>query len=595
MSGTQNLIDTLKDLIAEGTEDEIENFILNLDDEELLEVDNYRKTSVYNLPETISNEKQYSLVSITQMNRRRMEHEMLYAMTGYVFRAWEEYEPEYSDEILDSLKEKYCAQLGYTSNYDLVVDVENENEIPDLENEVVESKVEENEVEENNNEESKVEESKESETTESKVEENNNEENNLENNIGVVEEPEIVEEPEVIERQEYVDPNSLLDSLPKHPDTIRKERENEVQQLVDEELERMKENDRSAIKAYLDTHFNYNPDLHVKSLSHENDGYDSERPIVNKDKNKYKGHRVPPVDTLHRFRFYWDVNYDIYKTMTDDLTPFKRDLVDAIMIYKTFTGVCETEDDEKKLLEECVQWRNDHVDDFNVSDVLTVENGRWAYSMGNRDKISFYNKNTVMLEEIFKYVEQNQKLGEDLMRNKIRKQKKKEIKKFGPEPAALRKYKADYNQLKSLGVKEALTEEDRVKLVKLESILNKHHLPDIPKEYHHVYDRIYNLLNAENLPQDSKETLLDINDYLVQHKKLSDDHKSKLNKLEEQIEMLNAPDDSIVVPIWENTGKDMKRYKFYTKSESMEETAKRLKELERYEKTKKIKKLKNKK
>jgi hypothetical protein len=59
----------------------------------------------------------------------------------------------------------------------------------------------------------------------------------------------------------------------------------------------------------------------------------------------------------------------------------------------------------------------------------------------NRDRINFYNEKTAVIEEIFKQLEQDKKLGADLMRKRVKRKKNKNVAESGPDPEEFKQYK----------------------------------------------------------------------------------------------------------------------------------------------------------
>jgi hypothetical protein len=261
---------------------------------------------------------------------------------------------------------------------------------------------------------------------------------------------------------------------------------------------------RLIVRQFLDTLFQYNPDLHVRS-SYSDNPLDPERvkpahitskaanakktkTIVGKSgatmqvggaepaadepaadepgaepvdeglteeeekraNSKFVQH-VPPADTFHRWTYYTDVNYEEIRDAVNDLFCEKPDLEFAINPYEQFDG--DTADEKAKKF---VQKHKNEV----IADVLTLTNGKWNLTGSfkeNRDRINFYNEKTAVLEEIFKQNEGDKKLGADLMRKRVKRKKKKNVEEAGPDPTALANYKKDHpSAVKNLGAEDVL-------------------------------------------------------------------------------------------------------------------------------------------
>jgi len=163
----------------------------------------------------------------------------------------------------------------------------------------------------------------------------------------------------------------------------------------------------------------------------------------------------PPTDVYYHLDRYISNNYEQLREATAVLFNDKPDLEFAIHYY----GHYETKDaaDEFKRRNEA----------RFINPVFTIENGAWTL-LGpfkeNRDRIEFYNKNTEILRRIFEQMEADQKLGKDLMKKKVMRQKKKEYVDTGLDPKGLEEYKAAVGTIESLGAKPILTREEKEKL-----------------------------------------------------------------------------------------------------------------------------------
>jgi hypothetical protein len=141
---------------------------------------------------------------------------------------------------------------------------------------------------------------------------------------------------------------------------------------------------------------------------------------------------IPPADVFHRWAYYTDSNYEEVRTAVKDLYCEKPDLEFAINPYDQF--------DSQEDAEKYVQKHKNEV----IADVLTLTNGKWNLCGSfkkNRDRINFYNEKTAVIEEIFKQLEQDKKLGADLMRKRVKRKKNKNVTESGPDPEEFKQYK----------------------------------------------------------------------------------------------------------------------------------------------------------
>lgn len=173
--------------------------------------------------------------------------------------------------------------------------------------------------------------------------------------------------------------------------------------------------DKTDIKNFIDSIFEFNPDYHVKQDNKENKDF-----VFNKEFKK-KSINIPK-DTFYRYSNYLEINYDYMRSITDKIYPYKDDLDFCINVYDTFDT-----------LESAKEFTRKHEDEF-VHSVMTLENNNWTFLGSfkeNRERVEFYNKNTDLLEKIIKHTEEDQKLGKDLLKNRVTNEKRSNIRKHG--------------------------------------------------------------------------------------------------------------------------------------------------------------------
>jgi hypothetical protein len=256
------------------------------------------------------------------------------------------------------------------------------------------------------------------------------------------------------------------------PEILRKE--------IDSNKEWMKK--RVVVKEFLEEMFQYNPDAHVRS-SYQPQVKDTERKIVktpaaqlavselkNKDvkfneemlqfdrEEKVTGEEnsvdiktevektvygmIPPADLFHRFDHYRDVNYEVLHEATLNLYCEKPDLEKAINPYAWHDNV---EDADKFIAK--------HKNEV-ITTIYKAHSGKWNFFSPFkqvRDSTRYFNDKTVVLEEIMKQIEKDSKLGQDLMKKRIKVKKKKNIEECGPDDEAFTKWKEGNSTLKDMG------------------------------------------------------------------------------------------------------------------------------------------------
>ncbi len=145
----------------------------------------------------------------------------------------------------------------------------------------------------------------------------------------------------------------------------------------------------------------------------------------------------PPADTFHRWVYYTQVNYEELRTVTEALYPERANLDFMLAIWKTFEG---TRDEVTQGFEHhCERFR-----DTTPAPIKSVDLGRWTFIgdfKKNRENINFYNSNTEVLKRILDQKTEDEKLGRELMRNRVHKAKAENIAATGADAAGLGDYR----------------------------------------------------------------------------------------------------------------------------------------------------------
>ena len=223
---------------------------------------------------------------------------------------------------------------------------------------------------------------------------------------------------------------------------------------IEELIKEQSKEEQVIIQRFLNKIFEYNPDLHTKSVYHENIK-DPERnpikPVSREEKDQTKDMtieqvlhtKIPSNDTFLRFNYYYDVNFENMQEVVSDLYDVKPDIDIMINVFDKFTNLEDAEHFVKKHKNEV------------ITDILTLTNNSWNVIgpyQENRERINFYNDNTAILESIFKQQETDAKLGADLMKNRIKKKKVRNTRYMGKDDPKFKEYlKHNPNGLESLG------------------------------------------------------------------------------------------------------------------------------------------------
>jgi hypothetical protein len=151
---------------------------------------------------------------------------------------------------------------------------------------------------------------------------------------------------------------------------------------------------------------------------------------------------IPPADIFHRFQYYHDSNFEELQNIVNDLYCCKPDFTTAVNPYAWF----DTEDEADVFI-------NKHKSEV-ISTIYKAHSGKWniiAPFKKVRESMRFFNKNTQVLENIMDQIEKDSKLGQELMKKRIKIQKKNNIEKEGPDDPAFKKWRAQNTTLKDMG------------------------------------------------------------------------------------------------------------------------------------------------
>ncbi len=151
---------------------------------------------------------------------------------------------------------------------------------------------------------------------------------------------------------------------------------------------------------------------------------------------------IPPHDIFGRFKMYYQENYEQLREAVLALYCEKPEFELAINPYSYHDT-----------LEEAEAFKKQHANEV-IAEVFTAHTGKWNFFDSfkeQRESVNFYNKNTIILEEMIKHLEQDEKLGQDLMAKRVEKEKRKNIIEAGPDADNFAQWKADNSELSKLG------------------------------------------------------------------------------------------------------------------------------------------------
>lgn len=212
---------------------------------------------------------------------------------------------------------------------------------------------------------------------------------------------------------------------------------------------------RSNIKEFLDGLFEFNPDMHVRRAKEKLTRESMQTTPADLRYDDYEYVDNIPLDTFARYQNYINMNYEKLIGAVSTLYSVQPDIHIAINPYDTF------EDGDGKTSEQ-------KADDFIkkhqkevIADILAVKSGSWnligPFSK-NRERVNFLNDNTRVIEDIFKQIEVDSKLGADLMRKKVLVKREQNKEREGPiHPNFLNHKRENMSNVEALGA-EAVTE-----------------------------------------------------------------------------------------------------------------------------------------
>ncbi len=261
---------------------------------------------------------------------------------------------------------------------------------------------------------------------------------------------------------------------------------------------------------------------------------------------------VPPQDTFHRWQYYMEVNFEALRTATDSIYHERPDLDLALIVYRGFEG---SPSEVEKAFE---TFYNQHQEEV-MSDIRAIDMGAWNLLgdfKANRDKINFYNKHTDVLKRILDRHGEDKKIGQELMRNRVRQQKAKNIAADGPDAPGLAEYVSANagRSVAAVGAQRVLSREDRLRLERTKGNIRA------AKELE-VADQCRETIRS--LTERAKERAL-----TSEEARRFSDAQADLVRAQE---MLEVPDDALAVDVWApGAGGQMEKTQFYTQAEAPE-------------------------
>ena len=141
---------------------------------------------------------------------------------------------------------------------------------------------------------------------------------------------------------------------------------------------------------------------------------------------------IPSHDTFGRYTRYIKENYEQLREAVKDLYCEKPEYELAINPYSWHDTSDDAEAFKKKHAKEV------------IAEVFTAHSGKWNFFDNfkeQRENVNFYTEDTIVLEEMVKQIERDEKLGRDLMEKRKQVAKKKNIIENGPHAESFNNWK----------------------------------------------------------------------------------------------------------------------------------------------------------
>jgi hypothetical protein len=257
---------------------------------------------------------------------------------------------------------------------------------------------------------------------------------------------------------------------------------------------------------------------------------------------------VPPQDTYHRFNYYFDVNYEEIRSAVACYYNEKPDIEYMTFIHKVVEGT------EEEIEKQRQQFKSEHQDSIKV-DVLSIFFGKWCMLGSfkkNREKLDFYNENTKVLQRILERIEDDRKMGKELMQNRVIHAKADNIKSDGPDAPGLAAYKGENKEFAAHGVQQVISPEHMKRLEKAKGNIKA------AKELEYIEQKEQRMKELEEIKK---------------QRNWNETEEKEVTSLIEDIkhakEMLNVPDNAVQVDIhtFDTTSGNFSKTHFYTKAQ----------------------------
>jgi hypothetical protein len=424
----QKDMDSFKENILEYLAEVQENpdKLDELTDEQIIEL--HKAKDPYKT--TIAGDEQFACLSYTNLREKYLEKLLTTSMVGFVYRACAEYEIDEDTLSCAVNKEDFKVEVVNPDSTDVnYVKVQKDNLYVKAKDEFLQS----NKLEEYN----------------LMLEENpdglpNSKVTSFELSV---EDEILINESVAVELQELLKPTTVVSN-------------EKYLEFYQSKIQEQSQSEQLIITRFLNRLFEYNPDVDVKSshCSKEAAQDKNRKPLApssdtdntqSMDEMTLLETKVPSKDFYYKFGFYKDVNYEVLRECVNNIYGMHPDLEIAFNVYDVFSTIDKA---------------NEYVEKYKdkiITDIKTVTTNKWVFSgpfEENREKVTFFNENTIVLENIMSQMKDDAETGARLLKDKVKKKKIKNIKEVGPDHPKFQQYKKEFSS--HLAVNGAFTNED---------------------------------------------------------------------------------------------------------------------------------------
>jgi hypothetical protein len=264
---------------------------------------------------------------------------------------------------------------------------------------------------------------------------------------------------------------------------------------------------------------------------------------------------IVPQDTFHRWNYYAEVNCEKLRTVTETLYPERPEMDFCLAVWDTFEG------DEKEVQAAFDKYCQRYQDEIRRP-IKMVQLRQYAFLADfaeNRKNVQFYNKNTEVLKRILDRHADDQRVGADLMRNRVRQTKARNVAESGPDAPGLAGYKRNASEnkqdLSSRGVEKVISAEEMRRLEKAGGSIKAAKELELLDQYEATIARLGELKSLRTLTLDEETELSVATDNIVRAR-----------------EMVEVPEGAIQVDVFTNDTRDggagFGKAHFYSKADA---------------------------